>query len=109
MRRITQAGKFEGCLLIDLFAYELILQGEGEFLSDGDGGVSYTRIDGPFSGKSFGPLNYREQGFLGRQAGCILKESSQGFVSVQWYENAQELANQWDELEKDFSEESEIA
>lgn len=109
MRRITSPGKFEGCLVCDLYAYEETLMGNGDTLSDDCGGESYTRVDGPFQEDfidgeyGFGKLFFSEKRFLQKQVGCILTESSDGFVSVSWYTDKYRLFEEWDSLEKDFS------
>ncbi len=42
--------------------------------------------------------------FLNRQAGAILFENSQGFVSVDYFESSEDLENEWNEIVEEIGE-----
>jgi hypothetical protein len=96
MSYVHNPGKYESEPHATVYADWLSLDGDGETYSDGDGGESYTVIDGPFDAESVGRFNldnpdYRldadDHEIMLNAIGVILCESSQGFVSATWYTN----------------------
>lgn len=102
---ITGPGKFEGCTVPDRLAWELTMYGDGETLSDGFGGTSYTRLDAPiFVDKDC--LTDEEREEYGAYAGVILTETSDGFVSAEWFETKNKLETVWEAISLYFTDES---
>jgi hypothetical protein len=107
-------GKFEGEGLLTIWAWEATMTGDGEIASNGDGGESYTRLDGPFSRAELRGwrnddgrrLNRSEIRFANHAAGVILHERSDGFVSGRWFAaddaGRAALADAWASIESDL-------
>ncbi len=110
LRRIIDPGKFEGELFVGVALYMLAGDGDDGVVGGEDGGDSYTLLLGPFSdvkamdyGDSPSPLNNPERDFLGKLAGVILQERSDGFVSCEYYTDRKMLDRHWASIEADFA------
>ena len=103
LRRYPHPGKFEGELLVAVPLYQLSLDGHcDEEIGDAcEGPVWFGLLRGPFMDITEAdgePLNEQEREFLASLAGAIVEESSDGFVSVTYYEDSDELERAWQEL-----------
>lgn len=131
LRRVDGPGKFEGCMLVEVAVYVASLDGCCDVVGDDNGGESYTRVDGPMTGIDLEQtdqaerdhlldsiksaligtdapedptrLNSDELAFMARQAGAIVYESTQGFVSVEFFRAADELEANWEAIVKVFA------
>lgn len=118
IRRIKSPGKFEGEDALSLAIYEMLLDGGGdEFEGDEFSGESFTLIRGPFTMASLNgkfdlltyhfnhpSLNRAERKYLKRQAGAILYESSQGFITTTRYTSEKDLDKAWNKVSEMFEE-----
>lgn len=93
-------GKFD--TILDSYIYDLSLDGsDSECGSVDEHGVCYSLLNGPSSSwfKDGDPfqeeLTEDERAFLDEQAGAILWENSDGFVSIDYYTDDAELAEAW--------------
>jgi hypothetical protein len=104
LRRYEHPGKFEGGLIIDEYVHAASLDGGCETVGSDDGGESYTSVDGPLSDitpadEHGAPrLTEGELSFLASQAGAIIYEDSQGFVSVTYYADEESYLIAWNRL-----------
>jgi hypothetical protein len=105
LRQYPHLGKFEGELLVAEALYSLSLDGGGdEEAGDVDITGHYTLLRGPFDQETTNrlqgefDLNNDEVKFLRSLAGAILREGSQGFVSAQYFTEADKLEEAWDEV-----------
>lgn len=103
LTRYNRPGKFEGGLLIDVYAYDLVMRGgvDEEFDFGRDGFVDiYTANAGPFevSPLDAEPLAPVDVEFLRTCAGYILYEDDQGFVSVKWFDTPRAFDREVDRL-----------
>ncbi len=115
MTRINRTpGKFEAEPLLTQFAYELSMDGNGETYSDDCGGDSHTIIDGPFTidelakftaelDRAEACLTLPEMQPALEAIGCIVHESTQGFVSCDWLSTQEELDDARTELEEQYT------
>lgn len=115
MRRYQGPGKFEGCLLVDLLAYSLSTD-SSEFHSREGWGDSASFVEGPFDYSSTSeaigdPIDFDEEEltFLRQQAAAIVYESSDGFVSVDWFPTLDEARKHFDEIAVSYAGEDEDA
>lgn len=106
MRAYPHAGKYEGELLI------AAVVDHPEWHNDTCGDVETTGFHALLDGAlTEGELDERvkdlpadlmpnaeERAYLMRMAGAILSTDSQGFVSVKFYEDGGQLANDWEQL-----------
>jgi hypothetical protein len=105
LRRVTEPGKFEGCLAIDEWTHGLTLDGccDEECGSVDESGW-YGIIRGPLCKHEDAPqfdgerLTDAEVEFLATRAGAIVRVESQGFVSVAYYADPQTLEDTWAEV-----------
>lgn len=108
IRFLSGCGKFEGEDVTSLVAYAM---DSTEVCSNEAWGNSATLVEGPF-GKDYlsqefdevGRLNRAERRFIRQQAGCIVHESTQGFVSVEWFYDSQRLFKRWDAVQGTYHE-----
>lgn len=109
LSRNTHPGKIEGELLVTTWAYEQSLAGCDSETGECNTTGWYGLLRGPFLATgAFADitpvaiddigLSAEDIAFLGNQAGCILSEDSQGFVSAEWYESAAELDAAWESI-----------
>jgi hypothetical protein len=112
LRRYEHPGKFEGGLIIDEYVYAASLDGCGETVGGDDGGESYTTVDGPLLGddarlpcRADGELSADERAFLASQAGAIIYQDSQGFVSVTYYDDKKTYDDAWAQLVASYDDE----
>jgi hypothetical protein len=109
LRRNEGPGKFEGGLVIDEVVYDLSLCGCDDECGDVQTTGWFGRLDGPF--RSDGPfadisatavaehaLTSDELSYLAGVAGAIISEDSNGFVSVAYFDDAEELSRVWDRI-----------
>ncbi len=76
-----------------------------EKISFGDGSIKEAeRIVNDF-GK--GPLTDEERKMIEDSVGAIMVEGEQGFVTVDYYDNEEELEKDWEEIEEDASSDAE--
>jgi hypothetical protein len=86
-------GKFEGELALAEWAHETSLDGCAETIGDEFGGESDTLLEGPFRPSELRDwrdgygrtLNRSDRLYAKGSAGCILHETSNGFVSATFY------------------------
>ena len=92
-------GKFD--LEVDAYLYDVSLDGgaDEEVGSSTEGAGWYGLMRAPLvhseqRAKEYG-LTDEEVSFLQSKAGAILFEDTQGFVTVEYYDTAEELENAW--------------
>lgn len=117
IRSIKSFGKFEGNTVCDVYAY-VCADDSTETESNEHWGNSATRVD--FSkgynysdlrkfhqdnGYLEGNLNRAERRFILKHAGAIVHVSSQGFVSVDWFETEKSLDRQWSRVQTSYDPE----
>lgn len=104
IRVCNEPGKFEGELLIAKPLYQLSLEGgcDEEVGDVAELGYWYGMLRGPFDCidevEPGVPLTKEEKEYLGRTAGVIIYENTQGFVSVVYYGDAAHLESDWQEI-----------
>lgn len=116
--KLSRYGKGKFVYNVDAYAHSVSLDG-GADLGESDGPLGcHTRIDGPFEpGKANAwdktnhddTLTCADVSFLSRQAGAILHEDSQGFVTVEWFDALREFHNAWVKLEDEHEQADEQA
>lgn len=94
-------GKFS--LEIDAAVYDASLEGGadeeiGDVETTGWYGILRGAIDPPADATP------EEKAFLAAQAGAIISEDSQGFVSVEYYESETELEDAWSDIQDEIGE-----
>ena len=98
-------GKFN--TVLDSLVYDLSLDGGAD---EETGSVTengwYGLMRGPVSVPSSN-LTTSEAMYLERQAGAILSENDQGFVSVEYFETVGELDEAWAQIEAGLADETE--
>ena len=99
-------GKFN--TLIDEAVFHLAADGADEELAEeGFGSRQLLRADPDLSEAiphSQTPLNNAEVDFLTRQRGAILSETTDGFITVDYYEDPEQLEAAWAQVREDFSD-----
>lgn len=97
LRLVEGPGKFEGCLVVDFLIYDIIMNGGDDGTHYNEGwGDSASLVIGPFKGLV--DFTDGERQFLSEQAAAILYESTQGFVSVDWFESEDEAREHFDSI-----------
>ena len=107
LRRYKHPGKYEGGLFINQFF--------GEFFDEESGDVNINGFHGLIKGELVSTawdaakqegeeLTREEVDFLEKQAGAIYTEDSQGFVSVDYFEDEDNLDEAWDDILEEDSE-----
>ncbi len=115
MSLIKSPGKFEGESHATLYAYSLMMNGDGDTYSTGDGGESYTVLEGPFDAASVeqyqndpeydGERLDGEDVLMIREAvGCIARECESGFVTCEWYDSRDKFNERVSTIENAFRE-----
>lgn len=100
-------GKFD--TIIDSYLYTASLDGLGEDCSDENGTWAGLMLGNLYKAvhtialEENGTLTSEEAEFLRSHAGAVLVENSQGFVSVDWYELAEEAQEVFEEICADLS------
>lgn len=99
-------GKFN--TLIDEAVYHLAADGADEELAEVGFGSRQLLRGGPDLSEAIPhaqtPLNDAEVDFLTRQIGAILTETSDGFITVDYYEDPELLDDAWAQVREDFSD-----
>lgn len=110
IRMVTELGKFEGEMVISERLYSLEADGS---TSIPDAGGYFGRYDAPFDLDDFGAddgsdtgnktddLTDEEKEFISSQAGAILSERSDGFVTVEWFDRRGKLSVAWENIVAD--------
>lgn len=109
IRRHKHLGKYENGLEIDKFLHETV---EGHVLDEaGDvqergmwAGLVVTSPALLINMERQHSLTVDERGFLWDQAGAIITEDSNGFVSVTWYHDGAQMAETWSKLARALEE-----
>ncbi len=102
MRLVNDPGKFEGELVVTVSLWEQTLDGNGdEILSGHYSGESATLLRAPLVVDDATP---EESAWLATQAGVILCECSQGFVTASYYDDSRKLNRDWQRLSDTFAE-----
>lgn len=70
--------------------YRMTMDGCCETIGESDGFGFYAKIDGPILGLA--------------QGGAILNEDGDGFVSVDYFDTPEDLAQEWDNIEAEYRE-----
>lgn len=93
-------GKFEGSGAIGEFLYALSMEwGVDEECGDSSGPGWAGLLYGPFPKEEMDELDPEEKHALGRSAGAIVFEDSQGFVDVEYeFPNQAKLYDRWHEV-----------
>lgn len=111
-------GKFEGNDVLSLVAYDMAMDST-DIHSDEHGGGSASLVE--YSDAFYydylrtcrdayrlpDGLNKRERKQIRSYVGFIVYESSQGFISVDWFVSRKHMMIHWDNLEKQFYPEEE--
>lgn len=117
LRRYPHPGKYEGGLYIDEVVRDMTLDDNDETTGDAETVGWYGLIRGAIQTEECGQcgcahivgfvgdcrndahrLDADESPFLSAIAGAIVREDSQGFVSVQYFETAVALAEEWADI-----------
>lgn len=110
MSNIRSYGPGNFATLIDAAVWSLSQEGcDEELAEEGFGFRGLLRTEGgtglvdaiPFAEH---PLNQDEIDFLSRQCGAILQETTDGHVSVDYYETPEELNGAWAGVQEDFAD-----
>ena len=116
LRRYKYLGKYEGGLVIDEIVHCMSLEGcDEEEGSCSENGYWYGLLRGPFKSEgefanisATARLDFKitrgEIRFLADVAGAIVKETDQGFVSVEYYDDVDRMREDWAEIVADFAE-----
>lgn len=107
-------GKFN--TILDAYVYSVSLDGGcdseagdvseyGEWYGLMRNGRTIFRDNDPF----LEPLNDEEREHLTSSAGVIIREDSQGFVFVNYFDSEENLDKKWAEIEKQFADDEDIA
>lgn len=112
MREYPYPGKYEGELQISEYVHRLSQEWTDEEAgSCSEYGIWYGLLREPLDVSSVlkpgETLAAEEEEFLAAQAGAIVEETDQGFVSVTYYETEEELDKAWAEIVEEFSCEEE--
>ena len=109
LRRADGPGKFEGELLVTELLYTATLDGgPDDEASDEFAGTWFGRLDGPLVQDYLADkLTDEEREFLSSQAGAILCEDTQGFVSASYYETKEALDADWNSIVSDLTPDDE--
>jgi hypothetical protein len=92
-----QPGKFEGEPLLTEVLWIVVLEGGAdEELGESESFGSYALLTG-LDGSELG-------GDIGDTKAAILSENSQGFVSGEYYDSAEEAREAWEEIESEYDE-----
>lgn len=98
-------GKFEGGYVIDEVVYELSLDGADEEVGDViEEGVWYGLLES-LDGLDTSGFTEDEKKFIAEQVGAIIREDSQGFVTVEYFDSHKELKKAWREILAWYEEE----
>lgn len=108
---LTKYGPGKYDLNIDAFTHAITLDGCCEETGDvSENGVWYAKVEGPLTeGRDVNTtrgeysLSVEDWNHLVSQAGAIVSENDQGFVTVEYFESADELAEKWDSIEASMS------
>ncbi len=111
LRPYSHPGKFEGGLAIDSVTYDYSLDGcdaqEGSVTEDGEWyGLLRGSIVPSAEQVKDEELTADELAYLTNIAGAIIREGSQGFVDVEYYDTVEALEAEWAKIELAFASES---
>lgn len=97
-------GKFN--TILDSYVYSMSLDGTDEELGESDSFGWYGMLTGPITPRNamMPKLNSAELTLLATCAGIILSENSQGFVTVEYYDDLETFNKEWTGLEKAWIE-----
>ena len=95
-------GKFS--TLVDEAVYGLSLDGPDETLAEEGFGSRTLLRGGLLEAMAYAsvPLNSAENDFLSRQVGCVLTETTDGTVQVDYYDDPEVLEGAWADVQADF-------
>lgn len=98
-------GQFD--LHLDQFVYEITLHGMCDECGSVDTIGWHAVVYAPFNFGDYGienDLNAEELAFLASHTGCIIRQDSNGFVDIDYYESSEELESDWQAIEDYESE-----
>lgn len=112
LAEVKGSGKFAGCSVADWLMYEMSLDGASasDTVANEGWGDSATLLEGPLfdaTNADHRALTAGEQTALAGHAGCIVRESSDGLITVDYFECRDALDAEWDATVTDFEPEDE--
>lgn len=112
---LTQYGPGKYNLNIDAYVHAITMDGCCEETGDvSENGVWYAKVEGPLTegrnatqAQTEHGLTVEDWDYLTSQAGAIVSENEQGFVTVEYFATGAELSTAWAKVEGELAQEEE--